>query len=132
MSCGYKYKGVDGQVLMVLITSTYTLCLLKMGSIAPNFAPQNLPTETIFPRGWVRYLYTFELPEDYDMNAVADIFRRGYQAAKKRSPMLGCEAVPDFASKPPGMWKLREYGDEIEDFTVKICGTTPTFRASRN
>ncbi|KAK8216249.1 transferase family-domain-containing protein [Phyllosticta capitalensis] len=90
-----------------------------MGSIAPNFAPQNLPTETIFPKGWIRYLYTFELPEDYDINAVADIFRRGYQAAKKRSPILGSEAVPDFASKPPGMWKLREYGDEIEDFTVK-------------
>ncbi|KAK7528772.1 trichothecene 3-o-acetyltransferase [Phyllosticta citriasiana] len=78
---------------------------------------------------WDGYFHVFELAENYNIDVVSDIFRRGYQAIKKRSAIVGCDAVPDLSSKQDSMLKLREYGDKIEDFTVKDLRSTdfPSF-----
>ncbi|KAK7534671.1 trichothecene 3-o-acetyltransferase [Phyllosticta citricarpa] len=78
---------------------------------------------------WDGYFHVFELAENYDIDVVSNIFRCGYQAIKKRSAIVGCEAVPDLSSKQDSMLKLREYGDKIEDFTVKDLRSTdfPSF-----
>lgn len=84
----------------------------------PDLAPPLLPTEKIGPMGWVRTLFHFELPDNYDADAIAAMLKRSYQALKDRVPIAGCEAVP--APGPQaGLLQLRHYGDEIEDFLVK-------------
>lgn len=51
--------------------------------------------ERIGPKGWLRYVFLFELPEDYDINEVSKVLRAGYYAAAERLPVMICEAVPD-------------------------------------
>ncbi|KAF2139480.1 uncharacterized protein K452DRAFT_232154 [Aplosporella prunicola CBS 121167] len=100
----------------------------RPGSISqPTLAAPLIPTEHIGPKGWIRYLYLFELPENYDAARVEQLLRDAFIAAKKRTPLLGCEAVPDLKT---GLLTLREYGDEINDFKAKDLrapGLFPSF-----
>lgn len=83
--------------------------------------PALTPLEKIGPKGWLRYVFPFQLSDGQDIDEVARILRAGYEAAKYRLPVLGCEAVPDLQSKQAGVLKLKwiDDGDEFETVTVK-------------
>ncbi|KAK7425720.1 hypothetical protein QQZ08_007819 [Neonectria magnoliae] len=84
----------------------------------PDLAPPLLPTEQIGPKGWVRNIFFFELPEDYDIDVLTTLLKTSYKSFKDRTPVAGCEAIP-MEGKQAGLLQLRHYGDEIEDFAVK-------------
>ncbi|KAJ4017874.1 hypothetical protein NW752_001779 [Fusarium irregulare] len=85
-----------------------------------DLAPPLLPTEKIGPMGWVRLVFHFELPENYDSEELTSIFKKAYSSFKERVPIAGCEAVPTPTYLEDGLLQLRHYGDEIEhDFKVK-------------
>lgn len=76
--------------------------------------------ERIGPKGYLRYVFPFQLPEDYDVDKAASALKTGYNAAKKQIPVLACEAVPDVDSKQTGVLKLQRLNDgDIEDIVVK-------------
>lgn len=86
----------------------------------PDLAPPLLPTEKIGPLGWIRLVFHFELPDDYDAEKLTNILKRSYTALKERTPIAGCEAVPTPTYPQDGLLQLRHYGDEIDhDFIVK-------------
>ena len=43
-----------------------------------DLAPPLLPTEKIGPMGWVRLVFHFELPENYDSEELTSIFKKAY------------------------------------------------------
>lgn len=51
--------------------------------------------ERIGPKGWLRYVFPFQLPDDYDIDVVASVLRAGFDSAKRRLLVMDCEAVPD-------------------------------------
>lgn len=55
--------------------------------------------ERIGPKGWLRYVFPFQLPDNYDVDEVAKVLRAGFDSAKRRLPVMGCEAVPDMDAK---------------------------------
>ncbi|KAF2089746.1 hypothetical protein K490DRAFT_36988 [Saccharata proteae CBS 121410] len=94
-----------------------------MGSITEsqtvaNLCPPLAPTEYIGPKGWIRYFYTFDLGDDYDMDHVSELLQRSFKALKNRVPIVGCEVFPA-PGKQEGLLQFRHYGDEIDDFRVK-------------
>ncbi|KAI8284692.1 Trichothecene 3-O-acetyltransferase TRI101 [Colletotrichum sp. SAR11_57] len=100
-----------------------------------DLAPPLLPVEQIGPKGWIRCIYHFELPDNYDADHLTHILKTAYKAMKDRVPIAGCEVVPLEDSKQAGLLKLRHYGDEIEDFLAKdLRGdeTFPTFAELRD
>lgn len=55
--------------------------------------------ERVGPKGWLRYVFPFELPDNYDIDEVSRVLRVGYDAAAERLPVMACEAVPDTEAK---------------------------------
>ncbi|KAM0234635.1 hypothetical protein ACHAP5_010030 [Fusarium lateritium] len=93
--------------------------------------PQLTPLEQISPRGWVRYLFPFELPPDYDPEVVTNILRRSLQATKDRFPTLACEAVPDPDARQANALKLQKITDNgIESIIINDLRHSETFRLS--
>ncbi|KAK2730289.1 enoyl- hydratase isomerase family [Colletotrichum kahawae] len=93
--------------------------------------PRLTPLEQISPRGWVRYLFPFQLPQDYDPRAITNIFRRSLQATKERFPTLACEAVPDPDARQANALKLQKITDhEIEPVIINDLRHSETFTAS--
>ncbi|KAH6900631.1 transferase family-domain-containing protein [Thelonectria olida] len=95
----------------------------------PDLAPPLLPTEQVGPKGWVRNIFFFELPDDYDMDALAAILKTSYSNFKNRTPVAGCELMP-MEGKQAGLLQFRHYGDELDDFAVKDLraeGAFPSF-----
>lgn len=87
--------------------------------MANTLTPPLLPVEQIGPKGWVRVLFCFELPENYNIDEVTALLKTSYSAFKARTPIAGCEVVP-LEGKQAGLLQLRRYSDdEIDDFTVK-------------
>ncbi|EYB23986.1 hypothetical protein FG05_03006 [Fusarium graminearum] len=100
----------------VLLKTTMTEHVTEVVDLAPPL----LPTEWIGPMGWVRLVYHFELPQNYDAEELTTIFKKSYSAFKDRVPIAGCEFVPTPTYLEDGKLQLRHYGDEIEhDFKVK-------------
>ncbi|KAJ5321909.1 uncharacterized protein N7506_011039 [Penicillium brevicompactum] len=92
-----------------------------MGSIAE---PQGIPSLTAFerigPKGWVRYVFPFQLADEYDIPQVTDVISRGFDAVKQQFPEAACEAVPDSSSKQKGVLKLQSLEeDDIESVVIK-------------
>ncbi|KAK0658208.1 hypothetical protein DIS24_g4882 [Lasiodiplodia hormozganensis] len=91
-----------------------------MGSLQDDSVPVLTPLERIGPKGYLRYVFPFQLPDDYDMEEAARVLRAGYSATKKQLPVLACEAVVDTEWKQAGVMKLKKMADgEIEDIVVK-------------
>lgn len=92
-----------------------------MGSVQyPCDVPTLTPLERIGPKGYLRYIFLFQLPEGYDMDEVVSVLKTGYSAAKNQISVLACEAVPDAGSKQAGVLKLQRLNDgDIEDIVVK-------------
>ncbi|RAL07951.1 uncharacterized protein BO97DRAFT_462263 [Aspergillus homomorphus CBS 101889] len=79
-----------------------------MGSI-DNFQQVHELTalERIGPKGYLRYVFPFQLEENYDLNEVARVLQAGYQALARRIPVVGCEAVHDVDTPQKGVMKFR-------------------------
>ncbi|KAL4897020.1 transferase family-domain-containing protein [Aspergillus ambiguus] len=85
-----------------------------------NEVPSLTALERIGPKGYLRYVFLFQLPEEYDLRKISDTLKQGYTALKQCFPVVGCEAIPDKDSKQAGVLKLQmlEEGD-VEDIVVK-------------
>lgn len=59
--------------------------------------PQLTVLERIGLKFWVRFIFVFDLGEDYDIDEVSRIIRAGYLAMKQEIPLANYEAVPDHA-----------------------------------
>ncbi|KAK6214641.1 hypothetical protein LQW54_004149 [Pestalotiopsis sp. IQ-011] len=102
-----------------------------MGSISAPEIPALTPLERIGPKGFLQYVFPFELPEGYDPEQITFILKTGYKAASHRFPVLACEAVPDPTAKPAGVMKLQHIDDsEVEAIVAKDLrksGLMPSF-----
>jgi hypothetical protein len=91
-----------------------------MGSIAFPDIPALTPLERIGPKGFLQYVFPFELHDDYDVEEITNILKIGYAAAGKRLPVLACEAVPDTSAKQAGVMKLQHIDDrDMEAIVAK-------------
>ncbi|KAH8892183.1 trichothecene 3-o-acetyltransferase [Thozetella sp. PMI_491] len=86
-----------------------------MSSIPDSSIPALTPLEKIGPKGYLQYIFLFELPQSYDTQEIVHILRVGYYAASKIFIPLICEALPDIEARPAGVWKLRRIEDENLD-----------------
>ncbi|KAJ5317877.1 Transferase [Penicillium antarcticum] len=68
--------------------------------------------ERIGPKGYLRYIFPFQLKGGYDIEEVAQMLRSGYIALTQRMPEVACEAVPNPDSKQKGVVKLQRQDDE--------------------
>ncbi|KAI4593697.1 hypothetical protein KJ359_008976 [Pestalotiopsis sp. 9143b] len=79
--------------------------------------------EQISPRGWPRYLFPFELGDDYNLEEVTRVLKEGWTSTCRRFPILRSEAIPDPDAKQGGRLKIRELDDQeltaIEPIAVK-------------
>ncbi|KAK2030830.1 hypothetical protein LX32DRAFT_672100 [Colletotrichum zoysiae] len=82
--------------------------------------PGLTPLERIGPKGYVRYVFPFQLPDSYDLDQAASVLRTGYEAAQRRLLVLSCEAVPDPDARQAGVVKLQKlrHGD-VEGVSVR-------------
>ncbi|EYE90632.1 uncharacterized protein EURHEDRAFT_417297 [Aspergillus ruber CBS 135680] len=84
--------------------------------------------ERIGPKGYLRYVFPFQLVEDYNIDQVATVLRTGYDALKNHIPVVACEAIPDLNSKQAGVLKLQRLdGPDFEDIVVKDLRNSDTF-----
>ncbi|CZR55890.1 uncharacterized protein PAC_05778 [Phialocephala subalpina] len=60
--------------------------------------PQLMPLEKAGPKGFVRYMFPFQLADDYKQEEVLKVLKESFEETKKRLPVLACEAVPDTES----------------------------------
>ncbi|PSR82754.1 transferase family-domain-containing protein [Coniella lustricola] len=75
--------------------------------------------ERIGPKGWLRYVFPFQLEEEYNIDEISRIFKDGFDSAKKRLPAMGCEAVPAPELSQIGVLKLQQIPEgDIEAITV--------------
>ncbi|WYZ42789.1 hypothetical protein EsH8_VI_000488 [Colletotrichum jinshuiense] len=91
-----------------------------------DLTPPLLPVEQIGPKGWVRSIFHFELPDNYDVDHLTSLLKTAYNAMKARTPIAGCEVVP-LDAKQGGLLQLRHYGDEIDDFLAKDLRADESF-----
>ncbi|KAI1759530.1 transferase family-domain-containing protein [Hypoxylon sp. FL1150] len=73
--------------------------------------PAAIPLEKAGPKGYIRQVFPLELPNDYNVDEVFQIFRDGFEATKARIPTLACEGVPDPDAKQAGVLKLQKFTD---------------------
>ncbi|KAI9830647.1 MAG: hypothetical protein M1819_005457 [Sarea resinae] len=85
--------------------------------MASPVIPPLTPLERAGPKGFVRYLFPFQLAEDYDLDEVTGVLKQGLEATKQRLPVLSCQAVPDTDWRQGGVLKL-QHGD-FGDIKVK-------------
>ncbi|TDZ54430.1 Acyltransferase BOA11 [Colletotrichum trifolii] len=92
-----------------------------MGSLSGwTEVPDLTPLERIGPKGYLRYVFPFQLPYDYHIEETVSVLKQGYEAAQRRIAVLDCEAVPDPAARQAGVLKLQRLPrGEIEGITVK-------------
>lgn len=75
--------------------------------------------ERIGPKGYLRYVFPFELPDNYDLDEVSRVLTSGYEGLIKRIPTVGCEAVVDSSSKQAGVLKMQRLDEEDRHIVVK-------------
>jgi hypothetical protein len=49
--------------------------------------PALTPLERIGPKGFLQYIFPFQLPDDYDIEEVSRVLKVGYHEASKRLPV---------------------------------------------
>ncbi|CAI7662037.1 unnamed protein product, partial [Penicillium palitans] len=94
---------------------------MKMGSNVTDQPTLELTAlERIGPKGYLRYVFPFQLQKDYDFNEVARVLQAGYHGLIKRIPEVACEAVPDANSTQKGVLKFqRQQNDDAETIAVR-------------
>ncbi|KAI8294548.1 Acyltransferase BOA11 [Colletotrichum sp. SAR11_59] len=100
-----------------------------MGSLSGwTEIPDLTPLERIGPKGYLRYVFPFQLPDDYDLEEAASVLRAGYEAAQRRIAVLDCEAIPNPDAKQAGTLKLQRLrSGEVEGIAVKDLRTPGAF-----
>ncbi|RAH79598.1 hypothetical protein BO86DRAFT_449541 [Aspergillus japonicus CBS 114.51] len=79
-----------------------------MGSIGNQQPVLRLTAlERIGPKGYLRYVFPFQLQDDYDLHEVAGALKTGYEALTQRIPVVACEAVPDLETKQKGLMRFQ-------------------------
>ncbi|PYI16551.1 hypothetical protein BO99DRAFT_483749 [Aspergillus violaceofuscus CBS 115571] len=79
-----------------------------MGSIGNQQPVLRLTAlERIGPKGYLRYVFPFQLQDDYDLHEVAGALKTGYEALTQRIPVVACEAVPDLETKQKGVMRFQ-------------------------
>ncbi|KAJ5984564.1 hypothetical protein N7481_006663 [Penicillium waksmanii] len=63
--------------------------------------------ERIGPKGYLRYVFPFELAANYDIDEVARVLKAGYDALSQRIPEVACEAIPDTDTTQKGVMKFQ-------------------------
>ncbi|KAJ0326009.1 hypothetical protein Brms1b_000226 [Colletotrichum noveboracense] len=90
--------------------------------------PDLTPLERIGPKGYLRYVFPFQLPDDYDLEEAASVLRAGYEAAQRRIAVLDCEAISNSDAKQAGTLKLQRLrSGEVEGIAVKDLRTPGAF-----
>ncbi|KOS39095.1 hypothetical protein ACN38_g10060 [Penicillium nordicum] len=80
-----------------------------MGSIINDEPiPRLTALERIGPKGYLRYIFPFQLQEEYDLDEAFRVLQAGYQVLTERIPVVACEAVPDGSSKQRGVMRLQK------------------------
>ncbi|RDW67450.1 uncharacterized protein DSM5745_09316 [Aspergillus mulundensis] len=74
--------------------------------------PKLTALERIGPKGYLRYVFPFQLADNYDLEQVARVIQSGYEALTRRIPVVGSEAVPDQTWHQAGVMKLQGTGDK--------------------
>lgn len=94
-----------------------------MGSIQQTTSrsiPKLTAIEQISPRGYARYIFPFELGENYNPDEIFTVVRQGYVFLAKQIPETACEVIPDLDSWQKNVMKLRMPSDgEIDLVTAK-------------
>ncbi|KAH8649380.1 hypothetical protein BX600DRAFT_484186 [Xylariales sp. PMI_506] len=86
------------------------------------------PLERIGPKGYLQYVFPFELPEGYIPEEIVHTLKAGYYAASTEFAPLAYEAVPDTEANQVGVWKLQPIDDsELEAITLKELRTAGRF-----
>ncbi|KAI1855895.1 hypothetical protein JX265_011978 [Neoarthrinium moseri] len=90
--------------------------------------------EQASPRGYPRYLFPFELQDNYNLEEIVHVLKTGWDATCQRFPTLRAEVIPDHDAKQAGNLKLKELDEEslrdIKPIVVKDLrkpGEFPTF-----
>lgn len=98
-----------------------------MGSNVTNRPiPELTALERIGPKGYLRYVFPFQLQNGYDLNEVARVLQAGYQGLTQRIPEIACEAVPDTNSKQKGVLKFQlQENDDAQVIVVKDLRDSP-------
>ncbi|PYI31308.1 hypothetical protein BP00DRAFT_177118 [Aspergillus indologenus CBS 114.80] len=79
-----------------------------MGSIGDQQPVLGLTAlERIGPKGYLRYVFPFQLQDDYDLDEVAGALKAGYEALTQRIPVVACEAVPDLETNQKGVMRFQ-------------------------
>jgi hypothetical protein len=84
-----------------------------MGSIVDTQPIHELTAlERIGPKGYLRYIFPFQLEEGYDVDEVSQALCSGYKALTERIPEVACEAVLNTEWKQRGVMKLQKQDAE--------------------
>ncbi|KAL5337378.1 hypothetical protein BJX70DRAFT_409280 [Aspergillus crustosus] len=70
--------------------------------------PELTPLERIAPKGYVRYIFPFQLGPNNDLNNISQILQAGYETLAAEIPEVSCECIPDTASPKAGVVKYRK------------------------
>lgn len=63
--------------------------------------------ERIGPKGYLRYIFPFQLEANYEIDEVERILQVGYDALCRRIPEVACEAIPDTNTTQKGVMKFQ-------------------------
>ncbi|KAL4936956.1 hypothetical protein BDV06DRAFT_232905 [Aspergillus oleicola] len=87
--------------------------------------------ERIGPKGYLRYVFPFQLQDNYDLEDVSRVLQVGYEALKKRIGEVGCEAVPDTDSKQAGVMKFQKLeGEDANLANIVVKDLRDTFTST--
>lgn len=75
--------------------------------------------ERIGPKGYLRYVFPFQLPENYDLSEVSRVVQAGYDALTERIPVVASEAIPDPDAKQAGVLKFHGRNEDSAKIVVK-------------
>lgn len=76
--------------------------------------------ERIGPKGYLRYVFPFQLEENYDLAEVSRVIQDGYESLTQRMPEVACEAIPDADSKQKGVMKFQRLEEADVGGTVVL------------
>lgn len=92
-----------------------------MGSIDYREIPQLTPLERIAPKGYVRYIFPFQLGKVYNIDEVTQVLQSGYETLAREMPELACECIPDTDIQKKGVVGYRTLEGEDAAATARIA-----------
>ena len=98
---------------------------------APRPVSKLTAIERIGPKGYLRYVFPFQLQDSYDLDEVARVLRAGYETLTQRIPEVACEAVPDETSPQQGVLRFQKLDDaDIMDTGIVVKDLRDSFPSS--